>query len=124
MLTYNGFRYYHSADNYGYNQDRYMSEMIKSGRGDELRANWFYGNHHFINSINTEFINTLNPVAVYVPTIQLERRGAYWYHYKEDVENYYFSHKRLKDTFISIDTDHAKICVNSSDDWYYETFRY
>lgn len=124
MLDYNGFRYYNSADNYAFNQDRYMADMIKSGRGDELRAHWFYGNHHFINSINTQFINTLNPVAVFVPNKQLERRGAYWYHYKENVENYYFSNKRLEETFVSIDTDNVRICVNSCDDWYYETFRY
>ena len=124
MLSFNGFRYYHCADNYGYNQNRYMADMIEMGRESELRSHWFFGNHHFINSINTEFINTLNPVVVYVPNKKVERRGAYWYHYKENVENYYFSHKRLADTLISIDTDNAKICVNSCDDWYYETFRY
>ena len=101
-----------------------MSEMIKKNRGDELRAHWFYGNHHFINGVNSEFINTLNPVAVYIPNKNIERRGAYWYHYKEDVVNYYFTHKRLAETFVSLDTDNARICVNSADDWYYETLRY
>lgn len=124
FLNYKGFRYFHSADIYSFVMDRIKSDMIKMGRENELRAHWFFGNHHFINDMNAEFINTLNPVAVFIPTYQLERRGAYWYHYKENVENFYYSHKRMKDTLSSEDIDSVRVCVNSSDDWYYETLRY
>ena len=124
FLNYKGFRYFNAADNYDFVTDRIMSDMIKMGRKDELRSHWYYGNHHFINGVDADFINTLNPTVVYIPGIQLERRGAYWYTYKEGVENYYFANKRLKDTLASVDTDNALICVNSADDWYYETFRY
>ena len=124
MLKFNGFGYYHSADNYGFCQDRYMSDMIKMGRENELDCHWFYASHHFINDINAKFINTLNPVGVYVPNNMLYRRAAYSYYYKDNVEDYYFSHKRLKDTLVSVQTGSAKVSVNSSEDWYYEVLEY
>ena len=120
MLKYKDFGYYHSADAYGYSQDRYMADMIKQGREDELFCHWFYANHHFINDINAKFINSLNPVGVYVPNDKLYHRAAYTHYYKSNVENYYFSHKKLKDTIVSSEAGSARICVNSSDDWYYE----
>lgn len=123
MLDFQGFRYYHSADNYGFCQDRYMSDMIKSGRENELSCHWFYANHHFINDINAKFINTLNPSCVYVPNNMLYRRAAFSYYYKENVVNYYFSHKRLKDTLVSCEVGNVKVCVNSADEWYYEVLQ-
>lgn len=120
MMDYNGFHYYHSADNYGFCQERYMVDMIKHGREDELNCHWFYANHHFINDINAKFINTLNPVGVYVPNNLIYHRAAYTHYYKENVSDYYFSHKRLKDTLVSDEVGNVRVCVNSADDWYYE----
>lgn len=120
MLKFNGFGYYHSADNYGFCQDRYMSDMIKTGREKELDSHWFYANHHFINDINAKFINTLNPAAIYVPNNIPYMIAAYSCYYKENVENYYFSHKRLRETLVSNEVGSVRVCVNSSDDWYYE----
>ena len=97
-----------------------MSDMIKMGREKELDCHWFYANHHFINDINAKFINTLNPTGVFVPNNMLYRRAAYSYYYKENVENYCFSHKRLTDTLVSSQTGGAKVSVVSGDDWYYE----
>ena len=120
MLDYNGFRYYHGADNYAFSQERYMADMIKANRTEELNCHWFFANHHFIVDYSPLFINTLNPVAVYVPNIASGLSGLYEKYYKQAVENYYFSHKRLENTLISSETGSARVCVNSADDWYYE----
>ena len=95
-------------------------DMIKQGRDAELNSHWFYANHHFINDINAKFINTLNPVGVYVPNNLIYHRAAYTYYYKENVSDYYFSHKRLSDTLVSEEVGNVKVCVNTADDWYYE----
>lgn len=120
MLDYNGFRYYHGADNYAFSQERYMSDMIKAKRTDELNCHWFFGNHHFIVDYSPIFINTLNPVAVFVANTNTGLNGLYKTYYKEAVENYYFSHKRLENTLISSEVGSAKVYVNSADDWHYE----
>ncbi len=120
MLDYNGFRYYHGADNYAYAQERYMADMIKAGRTEELSCHWFYANHHFVCDISPTFINTLNPVVVYVSNDVMYHRTLYRKYYKEGVENYYFSHKRLENTLMSNEVGNARVCVNSGDDWYYE----
>lgn len=120
MLEYNGFRYYHSADTYGISQDRYMADMIKMGKEDELSCHWFYANHHFVNDINAKFINTLNPVGVLVPNVHIYHRASYTHYYKENVVDYYFSHKRLKDTLVSGEIGNVRVCVDSGDKWYYE----
>ncbi len=121
MLDYNGFRYYHGADNYAFAQERYMSDMIKHNRTDELHCHWFFANHHFIVDYSPVFINTMNPVAVYVANTAQGLSGLYGTYYKKAVEDYYFSHKRLENTLISSEAGSARVCVNSADDWYYET---
>jgi len=123
MLDYNGFRYYHGADNYAYCQERYMSDMIKANRADELNCHWFFANHHFILDYSPVFINTLNPVAVYVSNNIEALTGLYEKYYKQEVEDYYFSTKRLQDTLISNQAGSVKVSVNSADDWYYESIQ-
>jgi len=120
MLDYNGYRYYHGADNYAYAQERYMSDMIKKKQSQELNCHWFYANHHFICDISPVFINTLNPVVVYVSNSFIYHRTLYVEYYKKNVENYYFADKRLENTLLSNETGNAKISVNSADDWFYE----
>lgn len=120
MLKFKGFQYYHSADTYGICQDRYMSDMIKCGKEKELTCHWFYAGHHFVNDVSARFINTLNPVGVFVPNDKLYHRASYTYYYKENVENYYFSFKRLKDTIVSGDVGSVRVCVTNGDEWYYE----
>jgi len=120
MLDYNGFRYYHGADNYAYNQERYMSDMIKQKRTHELNCHCFYANHHFICDISPVFINTLNPAVVYVSNSYIYHRTIYVDYYKKDVENYYFTGKRLENTLFSNENGNARISANSADDWYYE----
>ncbi|MBE7014808.1 MAG: MBL fold metallo-hydrolase [Ruminococcaceae bacterium] len=120
MLDYNGYRYYHGADNYAYAQERYMYDMIKAKRTKELNCHWFYANHHFICDISPVFINTLNPAVVYVPNGFIYHRTLYIEYYKKCVENYYFESKRLENTLFSNETGNAKISVNSADNWFYE----
>ena len=48
------------------------------------------------------------------------REGGYTRMYKNEVEKYYFSGKRLADTLISGEVGNVRVCVNSGDDWYYE----
>ena len=124
MLNFKGFRYCHSADNYGICQDRYMADIIKAGRENELSCDLFYASHHFVNDINAKFINTLNPEVVFVPNNKLYHRASYTYYYKENVENYYFSHKRLRDTLVSGQTGNLKVSVTDKDKWYYEVIDY
>ena len=121
MLDYNGFRYYHGADNYAYAQERFLSDMIRANRTEELSCHWFYGNHHFICDISPMFIRTLNPVAVFVPNDNIYYREMYKKLYKEGVENYFFSNKRLENTLIPNEVGSAIVYVNSADDWCYET---
>ncbi len=122
MLRYNGFRYYHAADNYAFNQERYMSDMIKQNRTEELSCDWYYGNHHFQYDMSPKFIKTLNPVAIYVPNGDgVYPRASYNQHYKNEVENCIFFGKRLEETLISHEVGSAVVRINSGDDWYYET---
>lgn len=120
MLDFNGFRYYHGADNYAYAQERFMSDMIKAKRVEELNCHWFYANHHFVCDISPIFIRTLNPVAVYVSNDFIYHRETYKKYYKEGVENYFFTNKRLENTLISNEVGSAKVYVNDADDWFYE----
>ncbi len=122
MLDYKGFRYFHASDNYAFCLERYMSDMIKAKRSDELSCHWYYGNHHFQYDISSEFIKKLNPIAVFVPNNDgAYHRATYRQHYKNEVENFMFFGKRLADTLISHEVGSAVVRVNSGDDWYYET---
>lgn len=122
MLDYNGFRYYHGADNYAFSQNRLIADFARMGREDELNCHHFFGNHHFICNTSAEFVNTLNPCVVFVPSgDEIQCRSTYTCMYKNDVEKYYFSAKRLADTLISGEVGNVRVCVNDADDWYYET---
>ena len=121
MLDYKGFRCYHGSDNYSYIQERYASDKIKEGKEEELRCHWFYGNHHFSYDISPRFINTLNPVGVYITNENVYYRHTYKTAYKKEVEEYSFSAKRLADTLVDVDIGTAAVYVNNADDWYYET---
>ncbi len=122
MLEHNGFRYYHAADNYAFCQQRYMSDMIAANRTEELSCHWYYGNHHFQYDMNPEFIKTLNPVAIFVPNADgVYPRASYNQRFKNEVENCIYFGKRLEETLISYEVGSARVCVNSADDWYYET---
>lgn len=122
ILDYNGFRYYHGADNYASAQNRQIADFAKMGREDELRCHYFYGNHHFICDTSMDFVKTLNPYFVFVPSdISLHCRSTYHYFYKRDVENYHFCNKRLLDTLIGGEVGNVRVCVNDAEDWYCET---
>lgn len=124
MLDYNGFRYYHGADNYAFSQNRLIADFARMDRESELNCHYFYGNHHFICNTSAEFVNTLNPCAVFVPSdISIYCRSTYSRFYKRDVENYHFSGKRLADTLIGGEVGSVRVCVNNADDWYYETIQ-
>ena len=92
MLDYNGFRYYHGADNYAFSQNRIIADFARMGREDELNCHHFFGNHHFICNTSPEFVNTLNPCTVFVPSgDEIQCRSTYTCMYKNEVEKYYFS---------------------------------
>lgn len=121
MLDYNGFRYYHGADNYAFSQNRIIADFARMDRENELNCHHFFGNHHFICNTSAEFVNTLNPCTVFVPSgDEIQCRSTYTRMYKNEVEKYYFSGKRLTDTLISGEVGNVRVCVNSGDDWYYE----
>ncbi len=121
MLVYNGFRYYHGADTYSFCVERYMQDMIKTNRADELSCDWYFGNHHFFYDISPEFIKTLNPVAVFVPTEDsVYVRTTYTQNYKDNVQNCPYHGKRLEETLVSYEVGSAVVRVNSADDWCYE----
>ncbi len=120
MLDYNGFRYYHGADNYAFCQERYMYDMIKQKRTDELSCDWFFGNHHFICDISPQFIRILNPTVMYISNEEVYNRSQYTKYYKKYVEDYSFYNKKLSETIVSGRVGSARVCVNGKDDWYYE----
>ncbi len=120
MLDYKGFRYYHGADTYSFCVERYMQDMIKANHTDELSCHWYYANHHFQYDISTEFIKTLNPVAVYVANEETLYPRTTYAQYKENVENCAYYQKRLAETLISYEIGSAVVRVNSGNDWCYE----
>ena len=124
MLDYNGFRYYHGADNYAFAQNRIIADFARMGRENELNCHYFFGNHHFICNTSPEFVNTLNPYVVFVPSdISIYCRSTYYRVYKEEIENYYFCDKHLLETLIGGEVGSVRVCVNNADDWYYETIQ-
>lgn len=121
LLDYKGFRYYHGADNYAFAQNRIIADFARMERESELACHHFFGNHHFICNTSAEFVNTLNPCTVFVPSgDEIQCRSTYTRMYKNDVEKYYFSGKRLADTLISGEVGSVRVCANGADDWYYE----
>lgn len=122
LLRYNGFGYYHGSDNYSYAQQQNLNDFIKMGEEQALKCQYFYANHHFHVDVNSEFIKSVNPVAVFVPANQVVySRSAFTYVYQNEVVNADFKGKRLKDTFISHESGTVTVNVNSDEDWYYYT---
>ncbi len=122
ILRYNGFGYYHGADNYAFAQTRLHEDYKKWGKEAELDCQYYYANHHFHCDISADFIKTVNPQVTFVSVNDsVYSRSTYAYDYIENVKNYYYSNKRLTDTLISFETGSAKVYINSGDDWTYES---
>lgn len=123
LVRYNGFRYYHGADNHAPNQKRNLEDFTAAGRLEELRCHYMQANHHFHGDLLPEMIHAINPVAVLVPADQaIYSRSAYMVDYCQRVVETDYPGKRLKDTFISYTSGTVCALVNSSEDWHYETF--
>jgi len=123
LIKYKGFSYYHGADNYAFAQTRVLEDYRKKRKQEELYCDYFYGNHHFICDISTEFIRTVNPVAVYIPNERnVYRYSTYNFDYVEGVKNFDFYNKRLQDTLISCETGTVIVSVENKENWWYETY--
>ncbi|WP_298839807.1 hypothetical protein [Clostridium sp.] len=90
-----------------------------------LKADYFYGNHHFHESISTDFIKLTDPKAVFVSTNgSVYARGAYTTHYVNEVENYEkLNGGSLQDTLLSCEIGSVVLKVNDKDDWSYKTYK-
>ena len=119
LVRYNGFGYYHGADNYSYVQQNNLIDYSTRGAKQELECQYFYANHHFHNDVNPQFIRAVNPVAVYIPANQgVYARSAYSVIYKNQIVDADYENKRLKETFISHESGSVIVNVNSGEDWY------
>lgn len=122
LVHYNGFRYYHGADNHAPNQRRNLDDFTAAGRLEALQCHYMQANHHFHGDLLPEMIRTINPVAVLVPADQaIYSRSAYMVDYVQAVEEADYENKRLKDTFVSYTSGTVTVLVNSGEDWHYET---
>lgn len=123
LLRYNGFGYYHGADNYAYTQRLNFEDFKNSGSLDQLKCEYFYANHHFHCDLDLEFLKFVNPVAVYIPANQaVYSRSTYNYDYLKGFVEVDFSGKRLQDTFISHANGSVQVLVKNKDDWRYSSF--
>ena len=123
LVRYNGFQYYHGADNHAPNQKRNLEDFAAAGRLGELQCHYMQANHHFHGDLLPEMIHAVNPVAVLVPADQaIYSRSAYMVDYCQGVVETDYPGKRLKDTFVSYTSGTVTALVNSAEDWYYETF--
>ena len=122
LLNYEGFKYYHGADNYSYTQLRNLQDFKKLGGEDELKCDYFYANNHFHCDLSVEFIKHLNPAVVYIPANQaLYSRSTYNYQYLKEFLN--TDGIRLRDTFISHANGSVQVSVKNKDEWKYFTFK-
>lgn len=121
MLEYKGFKYSHGADIYQKSQVRIM-ELVEPGF---LRADYFFGNHHFHGSLDVDFIRMTDPKLVFVPAnAAVFARGAYTTHYQLHVEDYLKANGgRLSDTIVGCESGSVIIRVNGQDDWTYEIYQ-
>lgn len=122
IVRYNGFRYYHGADNHAMNQRRTLEDFTGAGQLSELECQYMQANHHFHGDLLPEMIRAVNPVAVVVPAHQaVYSRSAFMVDYLQDVVQSAYPYKRLKDTFVSYMSGTVCAQVNSAEDWHYET---
>ena len=123
MVEYKGFKYSHGSDNYAKTQETIMN--LYKDNLYFLKADYFYGNHHFHGSISTDFIKLTDPKAVFVSANgAVYARGAYTTHYVNEVENYEkLNGGGLQDTLLSCEIGSVVLKVNGKDDWSYETYK-
>ena len=122
LVKYQGFQYYHGADNHAPNQRRNLEDFSAAGRLADLKCHYMQANHHFHGDMLPEMIRAINPIAVVVPAHQaIYSRSAYMVDYVQGVVEVDYEDKRLKDTFVSYMSGTVAALVNSDKDWHYET---
>ena len=123
LVRYQGFQYYHGADNHAPNQRRNLEDFTAAGRLQDLQCHYMQANHHFHGDMLPAMIRAINPVAVLVPAHQaIYSRSAFMMDYLQDVVEADYPNKRLQDTLVSYMSGTVTAMVNSSDDWHYETY--
>lgn len=123
IVRYNGFQYYHGADNHAPNQRKNLADFTAAGKLADLECHYMQANHHFHGDLYPEMIRAINPVAVVVPAHQaIFSRSAYMVDYVQGVVEADYENKRLKDTFVSYFSGTVLASVNSAEDWHYETY--
>lgn len=117
-ILYNGFNYLHGADNYAVNQIK----MMKNFPAD-IKANVFYGNHHFHGSLSPDFIVKVNPDLVLVQSQEaIYARSAYMDDYKNKALKVINAKRQSPvETLLALEVGATVISVNSDKEWWYRT---
>ncbi len=119
-ISYNGFIYYHSADNYSGNQSRIIEKYP-----NDIKANVFYANHHFHGSLLPEFIIKSNPDIVLVQAQEaVYARSAYMENYRKNVlQKLNANRETTVETLLGLEVGATVISVNNGEDWWYRTHK-
>jgi beta-lactamase superfamily II metal-dependent hydrolase len=117
-ISYNGFNYFHSADNYATNQ----LKILKTFPND-IKSNVFYGNHHFHGSLLPDFVVKANPDIVLVQSQEaVYARSAYMDDYKNKaVKVINAKRKSPVETLLALEVGATVILVNTEKEWWYRT---
>lgn len=115
-MEYKGFRYLHSADNYAINQDAIMS------KGVNIKADVFYGNHHFHGSTDPIFIEKVAPrVIVFQSQEAIYARSAYMTDVKKRAVPQLRKQGISVDLLPTLEVGTVIFRVKDKDHWSYET---
>lgn len=116
LMEYKGFRYLHSADNYAINQDAIMT------KGVNIKADVFYGNHHFHGSTDPIFIEKVAPrVIVFQSQEAIYARSAYMTDVKKRAIPQLRKQGISVDLLPTLEVGTVIFRVKDKDHWSYET---
>ena len=113
-----GFVYSDGADNYAVNQQRCLDH-----HPELVRADVYYGNHHFHGSLDPDFLRKVDPVLVLVSAQEaVYARGAFSQRYQQGVEAFLKAHNgRLRETLLTRELGTTVIRVFDQAHWTYGT---
>ncbi|MBN2424588.1 MAG: MBL fold metallo-hydrolase [Calditrichaceae bacterium] len=118
-ITYNGFILNHGGDTYAVNQQKIMERFP-----EDIKAQVFYGNHHFHGFILPEYIRTINPDLVVAQAQQaVYARDAFMQKYKTDTEAFLNANREYPmDTLLPFETGMCVLRINNANNWWYESY--
>ena len=117
-MEFRGFVYSDGADNYAVNQQRCLDH-----HPELVRADVYYGNHHFHGSLDPDFLRKVDPVLVLVSAQEaVYARGAFSQRYQQGVEAFLKAHNgRLRETLLTRELGTTVIRVFDQAHWTYGT---